>query len=397
MIFIPIGTDAPIYYRPIGTFLLIIANIACFHLTEWGEGPWAETFMLHYGNGLHPTQWFLQNFLHFGLLHLAGNMLFLWIFGLIVEGKLGTLKFLGVYLAIGILGGFIEQTVLLGYDGIKVGSGGASLAIFGLMAVSLLWAPRNEISFVGVFVFYMAVRTFTFELSIMTVSGWYFGLSLYSAWWEGFLVSSAMLHLLGAAVGGSIGWLFLKRGWVDCEGWDIVSVWHGVPETQGEFESYRERSNPFRALQDDEDVGQVESEDRRRKKKRMLNKFRKALAEGNLEQALEQRRKLTLLQGGELFTRDDLHQLIKLVLAAEQFQSAVPLLEEFLMRFPEDSIRHRLKLVELCLKPPLRPGEAKHLLNDLRHEELSQDERKHAATLLKRAENLLVSGVYEIA
>lgn len=392
MFFIPTGTDAPLYYRPIGTILLIVTNVVCFHLTGWGEGPLAETFLLEYGNGLHPLQWLLCNFLHFGIPYLVGNMLFLWIFGLVVEGKIGTLKFLGMYLSIGILGGFIEQTFLLAYSGFSPGSGGASLAIFGLMAISLLWAPRNEISFIGIFMF----RAFCFELSIMTVSAWYLGTCLLAAWWGDFTVSSEMLHLLGAALGGGLGWLFLKREWVDCEGWDIFSDWKGISETQWHFESYRDRSNPYRALQDDEPIGEVESEDRRRKKNRMLKKFRKALAEANLEQALEQRRKLLLLQGDGLFTRDDLHQLIKQLLAAEQLPTAVPLLEEFLLRFPEDSTRHRLKLVELCLKPPLRPGEAKHLLNGLRRDKLSETERKHAARLQQRAEELLTAGVYEI-
>ena len=41
------------------------------------------------GDGLHPLQWVTNNFMHSGFFHLAGNMIFLWTFGLVVEGKLG--------------------------------------------------------------------------------------------------------------------------------------------------------------------------------------------------------------------------------------------------------------------------------------------------------------------
>ena len=54
---------------------------------------------------LHPIQWVTHNFLHYDVLHLAGNMLFLWSFGIVVEGKLGAFKFLMTYLAIGTLHG----------------------------------------------------------------------------------------------------------------------------------------------------------------------------------------------------------------------------------------------------------------------------------------------------
>ena len=45
--------------------------------------------MLEIGNGVHPLQWFSNLFMHGGIMHLLGNMVFLWVFGIIVEGKLG--------------------------------------------------------------------------------------------------------------------------------------------------------------------------------------------------------------------------------------------------------------------------------------------------------------------
>ena len=54
------------------------------------------------GDGIHPLQWLTNNFLHAGFFHLAGNMIFLWTFGLVVEGKLGWWAFLLVYLGLGV-------------------------------------------------------------------------------------------------------------------------------------------------------------------------------------------------------------------------------------------------------------------------------------------------------
>ena len=141
---IPTGTDAPLYYRPYVTVGLIVANIVAFVLagasstaTGWGG------FYLTYGEGWQPVQWLTYNFVHFGAGHLIGNMIFLWVFGMVVEGKVGPRNFLLLYLGCGVLGGLVIQTCMLGYAGGAVGAGGASLVIFGLISICILWAPEN--------------------------------------------------------------------------------------------------------------------------------------------------------------------------------------------------------------------------------------------------------------
>jgi membrane associated rhomboid family serine protease len=101
---IPLNTDAPIYHFPFACIAMIIVNLVTFLATGWGQmenvdqwGSWA----LAYGDGLHPVQWITSNFIHMGLAHLIGNMIFLWGFGLVVEGKLGWWRFLLAYLCIG--------------------------------------------------------------------------------------------------------------------------------------------------------------------------------------------------------------------------------------------------------------------------------------------------------
>lgn len=98
---------------------------------------------------------FFSMFLHGGLLHLAGNMLFLWIYGDNVEHILGRFGFLVTYLATG--------AVATWFFSFFAGSSmvplvGASGAISGVLGVYFLLFPRNKVKvFVALIPFYVDV------------------------------------------------------------------------------------------------------------------------------------------------------------------------------------------------------------------------------------------------
>lgn len=85
-------------------------------------------------------------FMHGGIAHIAGNMLFLWIFGDNLEHAMGRMKYLIFYLLCGILAGlshvftaaFLNQNTL-------VPSLGASGAISGVLAGYMLTFPRRRV------------------------------------------------------------------------------------------------------------------------------------------------------------------------------------------------------------------------------------------------------------
>jgi membrane associated rhomboid family serine protease len=81
-------------------------------------------------------------FFHGDILHLAGNMLFLWVFGDNVEDALGHIKFLIFYLACGVAGGLLHAWV-------EPTSGvpliGASGAVAGVIAAYLMLHPRVRV------------------------------------------------------------------------------------------------------------------------------------------------------------------------------------------------------------------------------------------------------------
>ncbi|RMF71446.1 MAG: rhomboid family intramembrane serine protease [Acidobacteria bacterium] len=81
-------------------------------------------------------------FLHGGLMHLAGNMLFLWIYGDNVEHRLGQLGYLLAYLGTGVAAALFDGMIRAG-SGIP--SVGASGAISGVLGAYFVWFPRNRV------------------------------------------------------------------------------------------------------------------------------------------------------------------------------------------------------------------------------------------------------------
>ena len=98
---------------------------------------------------------FTAMFLHGGLLHLAGNMLFLWIYGDNVEHRLGRGRFLAAYLGTGIAA-TLFYTLFAGRSPVPML--GASGAISGVLGFYFLWFPRNRVRvLVMFFPFFMRV------------------------------------------------------------------------------------------------------------------------------------------------------------------------------------------------------------------------------------------------
>lgn len=81
-------------------------------------------------------------FLHGGVAHLLGNMLFLWVFGDNVEDAMGSLRYLGFYLACGIAGALAYGFMLPNSEGPLIG---ASAAISGVVAAYMMLYPRVRV------------------------------------------------------------------------------------------------------------------------------------------------------------------------------------------------------------------------------------------------------------
>jgi membrane associated rhomboid family serine protease len=113
-------------------------------------------------------------FLHGGILHLAGNMLYLWIFGNNVEDALGHFRFLVFY----ILSGIAAALTMGAIDAHStVPMIGASGAISGVLAAYVLFFPRARVTVIVP----LGILFYPFTITAVWVVGFWFVLQLISA------------------------------------------------------------------------------------------------------------------------------------------------------------------------------------------------------------------------
>jgi membrane associated rhomboid family serine protease len=170
---IPLKDDVPSQTVPVVTFGLVALNVAVFLYQlslqmsgEPGAQRVAEDFIREFGvtpcrltgscrvpdDALAPVLTiFTSMFLHGGLLHLGGNMLYLWIFGNNVEDTLGHFRFVILYFASGVLAA-LAQT-LAGPDS-PIPMVGASGAVSGVLGAYLLLFPYATILTLVTFAFF---------------------------------------------------------------------------------------------------------------------------------------------------------------------------------------------------------------------------------------------------
>jgi membrane associated rhomboid family serine protease len=157
---IPIHDDNPTRRMPFVTWALIAACIGVF-VWQTGLGPGAaEAAVYRYGvvpavlfgnarlpaeiAALPPTLTVLTSmFFHGGFMHLAGNLLYLWIFGNNVEDALGHAKFALFYAATGLAAALAQA---LHAPGSTVPMIGASGAISGVLGAYLLFYPHARVT-----------------------------------------------------------------------------------------------------------------------------------------------------------------------------------------------------------------------------------------------------------
>lgn len=158
----PIRDHNPSQCRPIVTYVLIAANVVMYLLTlpmlDGGEMLWARLalYPLAISNGEMLWGLLTHMFLHAGFMHIAGNMLFLWIFGDNLEDQMGRVGFLAFYLACG-LAAAAGQIAADPFSPVPMV--GASGAIAGVMGGYLLLFPKARIDILFIFIIFFKIFT----------------------------------------------------------------------------------------------------------------------------------------------------------------------------------------------------------------------------------------------
>lgn len=147
---IPLYDDNPTHRPPVVTIAIIVINVAVYFLWQVRVGL-EESVALgafvpaEFTGGSTPAPWrdlLTSMFMHGGIMHLVGNMWFLWIFGDNIENECGPLRFIMFYLLCGI-------AATLGHVWSEPGSSvplvGASGAISGVLGGYLVQHPRAPV------------------------------------------------------------------------------------------------------------------------------------------------------------------------------------------------------------------------------------------------------------
>lgn len=174
---VPLRDENPTTITPYVTYGLIAVNILVFiyeltlpdgQLTRffysWAVVPCQLTDICPVSIPASPfPEWvtlITSQFLHGGFLHVAGNMLFLWIFGNNVEDRLGHVKFIIFYLACGVLASLTQWYFS---SASQIPSLGASGAIAGVMGAYILRYPKAKVlTLIPLGIFFTTVRISAF-------------------------------------------------------------------------------------------------------------------------------------------------------------------------------------------------------------------------------------------
>lgn len=224
---IPIGTDVQLRRPPLGNWLLVGLNVAVFLLTDvFLTGPDLKNFFTL--NAAVPTlgQYVSYQFLHGDLMHLAGNMLFLWIFGNAVCDRMGSLNYCLFYLTGGVFAGMVyaglNQAPLLGASG----------SIAAVTTAFLVLYPRVHITLL----LWLFIVT-TFQLPAMLLIG------IKIILWDNIVAPSFdrggvsnvaySAHLAGYAFGFAVPLLYLLIGALPRSQFDLLALGQRWQRRQG--------------------------------------------------------------------------------------------------------------------------------------------------------------------
>ncbi len=432
---IPINTDAPLYHFPYATIGLIVVNTICFVATGFALNErLLEPWLLQYGEGLNPLEWIPAAFAHGGFMHLIGNMFFLWGFGLVVEGKLGWRVFLPLYFGMAAAWGagvdvltlhrtdayvlrsefnvetFEELEQLVAAEGVEIDARhllniakgrclGASGVIFSLMAISLVWAPKNEMHIVG----FLVYRLVSFDCSIMVYALWYLALNILELLLSQFAMGSSGLHMVGCVIGFTVGVVFLRMGWVDCEKWDLFSVLSGkygrFAEKDWAIGGHSPTGKTYGDLPlptgTEEDAGGTATAARAKKISSGMKQVNALIDSGDMLTAAEVLMQMRLHETDICPDQARMRNLTMGLLQAQAFDDAEIWLQEYIDRYPEDNAWARIRMAQLLLTQLKRPAAALQMLKGLSLDGVNEQLQILAKKIVRTAKEQVRSGVQD--
>ncbi len=159
---------------------------------------------------------FTAMFLHGSIMHLGGNMLYLWIFGDNIENRMGHVKFLIFYLVCGIIATFAQVYI---DPASTVPNVGASGAIAGVLGGYFLLFPMASVSTIVPILLFRTIR-----LPAVLVLGFWFLLQFWSGWQSIGVSSNGGGVAFWAHIGGFVAGVLLVKVFGNTRELDAASI-----------------------------------------------------------------------------------------------------------------------------------------------------------------------------
>ncbi|MGE0758381.1 MAG: hypothetical protein AB7O38_15240, partial [Pirellulaceae bacterium] len=256
---------------------------------------------------------------------------------------------------------------------------------------------------------------FVFDITIYALAIAAFFIEAATSVFAGLSIGSQVLHLMGAVAGFGVGVVMLRRGWVDCEGWDLFTVWHGR-----EHEPKEQEAAAAAALLDRVHRNRLQSTDAESssggapafaaslpaagaaapiaalnptfdplvRESPLLSEMRAAIAAELPQDAFARYQEFSSDPLNWPLPEQELTQIITLYHKQQLWSASVPAMLEHLRTFTNRTAQVRLKLGHILLEADKRPGQAWQVLNKIDPSLLNEKERGVLVKLKQRARQL---------
>lgn len=182
---IPLKDNIPARALPFVNLALITVNITLFCYAAWKGTAFVDALVERYSlvpaeflplghtvrgrTAFPPVTLVSSLFLHGGLLHLGGNMLYLFVFGKNVEVQLGHLRYFGFYIFTGIAASLVQMFTDM-HSSVPVI--GASGAVSGVLGAYVILLPKARIQTLVFILFFLRVLSIP---ALLFIGIWFVG------------------------------------------------------------------------------------------------------------------------------------------------------------------------------------------------------------------------------
>jgi membrane associated rhomboid family serine protease len=334
---IPLRTDSRLHRTPYMNWALIALNILIYLLEA--PMPWLTTRFQLNPRDPHLDTFITYAFLHGNLLHIAGNMLFLYIFGNNVNDKMGNLGYLAYYLAGAVFAGIVYVIVPDQVHPV-IGASGAIAAVTGAYLVLF---PRSNVTILFFFFF-----VGTYEIASLYFVLFFFAYDLYANFSQSDGVAH-VAHIGGTLFGFTLCLIMLFARLLPRDQFDVVALFQRWNKRRQYRDVVASGYNPFdytRTPATPKAPTMAPPDPQTARIADLRSQINQAVADRDLERATQHYLELHKLDPGQVLARQTQLDIANHLAAAQDFPTAAAAYELFLTAYPK---YEQVEQVELML------------------------------------------------